>query len=260
MQTCSTTGCHSPTKARGLCKRHYDTFLKASKRGGHLKPGDFCRQGHKIEGDNAQYYLNHGIERVRCAQCNRVKPNIKIKIGDVCIYGHKIEGENAYWIASPDGSKRLRCRQCANERRARYIEANKETKEFQERLKANRATSKERKQQGARADSYDKILTVQAGKTNGSYGGLRYLNLNRRAQVAWESLEQKFAEVRSFCYESPAEYIDYDEENPPSKEHAFNLCNGCPMLVECARLASAYKPPIGVWGGEVWEDGKVMYK
>jgi hypothetical protein len=30
------------------------------------------------------------------------------------------------------------------------------------------------------------------------------------------------------------------------------------MLVECARFANAYQPTVGIWGGEVWKDGKIM--
>jgi len=30
------------------------------------------------------------------------------------------------------------------------------------------------------------------------------------------------------------------------------------MLVECARFANAYRPPVGVWGGQVWRNGKVV--
>jgi hypothetical protein len=35
------------------------------------------------------------------------------------------------------------------------------------------------------------------------------------------------------------------------------LCEGCPLLVECGRFAAAYRPPLGVWAGEVWVDGKI---
>jgi hypothetical protein len=53
-------------------------------------------------------------------------------------------------------------------------------------------------------------------------------------------------------------YIDYEEENTPTAEQAYLMCEGCPVLVECARMANAYKPPLGVWGGSVWINGEIQ--
>lgn len=261
MKVCEMYDCESQVKAKGLCKRHYDAQSKANKRGGYLRAGDFCRRGHKIEGDNVQTYLNHGVERVRCAECNRIKPNVKLQVGDVCIYGHKIEGDNVLWIkSSRTEALGLRCKTCDAGRKERYRQAHKDNKEYQARVRDNRRRSHEKKVEKNRAERYEKILAVEVTKSSGSYTGLRYLNLNKRSQLAWEPLDKKFGEVRSLCYEKPAYYVDYDEETPPSKAEAFKLCNGCPMLVECGRFANAYRPVIGVWAGEVWQEGKVMYK
>jgi len=261
MERCSIDGCHSPTKAKKLCKRHYDAASKANKRGGHLQPGDFCRKGHKIEGDNLQKYLNHGIERVRCAQCNRIQPNVKIQLGDICIKGHKIEGENAHWIAGKNGGdKVVRCKACTAERKSLYYEANKNNKEFQERQRESRRNARDRREQKNREERYEKILEVEITKGSGTYTGLNYLRMTKGAERVWEPLYNMFEKARSFCYNSPANYIDYKEEDTPSKAHAFELCNGCPMLVECGRFANVYRPVVGVWAGEVWKDGKVMYK
>jgi hypothetical protein len=259
--TCETGGCESPVKAKSLCKRHYDAQAAAKRRGGHLKLGDFCRRGHKIEGDNAQTYLNHGIERVRCAECNRIKPNIKLQIGDVCIYGHKIEGDNIHWIKnSKNGLLSLRCKTCDSARKDRYRQAHKDNAEWQAHNREVRRINSDKKKEKSRVERYEKILAVEVTQSSGSYTGLKYLSLNKRNQRVWEPLEEKFSDERSLCYKNPTRYIDYDEDNPPSKKDAFKLCNGCPMLVECGRFASAYKPPVGVWAGEVWQDGKVMYK
>ena len=261
MERCSMEGCFGPTRAKGLCKRHYDAASKANKRGGHLKVGDFCRKGHKIEGENVQTYLNHGIQRIRCAQCNRVKPNGRIKLGDICIYGHKIEGSNAHWIKSQNGGDDvLRCKTCTNARKARYLEANKDNKEFQERARESRRNSKARRMQKNREERYEKILEVEVTRSSGGYTGLNYLRMTKAAERVWEPLHNMFDKARSFCYQNPTNYIDYEEEDTPSKNHAFQLCNGCPMLVECGRFANVYKPVVGVWAGEVWKDGKVMYK
>ena len=262
MERCSTDGCYSPTKAKGLCKKHYDSALKARARGGHLRVGDFCRRGHKIDGDNVQVYLNHGTERVRCKLCNQIKPNVKLKLGDICINGHKIEGENAKWIKTSNNvDKVLRCKTCDNARKQRYYEANKDNKEFIAKARESRRNSQNKKRDEKRLERYERILEVEVTKTSGStYSGLKYLGFNKREQMAWEPLQKKFDETSSFCYESPRDYMDYDSDFPPSKSRAFELCNGCPMLVECGRFASASKPVIGVWAGEVWKDGKVMYK
>lgn len=92
-----------------------------------------------------------------------------------------------------------------------------------------------------------------------NYSQLNYLRLGRRAQKAMKPLQEKFDETRSICYGNPAPYIDYDEEDPPTKEEAFLMCSGCEMLVECGRFAAASKPYMGVWGGEVYYDGKRLY-
>jgi hypothetical protein len=143
------------------------------------------------------------------------------------------------------------------ERQARF----RQTPEYQDYLEQRRIRdSAYRSESQKRADRYDKILAVEVTQTKGSYTGLNYLKLGKRAQRAWEPLAEKFEQTRGLCYRNPAPYIDYEEENTPSPNQAFQLCKGCPMLVECARFASAYKPVIGVWGGEVWENGKVVGK
>lgn len=262
MQRCSTDECYLPTKAGGLCAKHYDAQMKKNRRGGHLKLGDFCRKGHKIEGENAQFYLNHEIERVRCATCNTIKPNMKLKLGDTCVHGHKIEGSNAKWLnigKSPEPV--LRCKTCDVARKNRYREANKDNEEYIKRKREASRRSEEKKRAEKRLERYEKILAVEVTKSSGStYTGLKYLGLSKREQMAWQPLQEKFNETSSFCYESPRDYMDYDSDFPPSKSRAFELCNGCPMLVECGRFANASKPVIGVWAGEVWRDGKVMYR
>lgn len=92
-----------------------------------------------------------------------------------------------------------------------------------------------------------------------AYSQLNYLRLTKRAQRALEPLEEKFDQTRSTCYQNPGPYIDYDEDDPPTKEDAYLICKACDMLVECGRFAAASKPYIGVWGGEVWQDGKRLY-
>jgi hypothetical protein len=97
---------------------------------------------------------------------------------------------------------------------------------------------------------------IEAGKEEQA---LNYLRLSKRAERAAEALQHSMAKQDPNCANNPGPYIDYDEENPPSKQQAYIMCNGCPMLAECARFATAYKPEIGVWGGEVYKGGLPLY-
>ena len=177
---------------------------------------------------------------------------VKVNLGDFCEKGHKIEGENAYYKKrSGRDIVSLSCKICTKakdrERNARY-----------HRTEAGMASQRRaylKRMEKTRSERYDKILANGDALTAGKYTGLNYLKLNKRSQRAWEPLEAKFDQTKSNCYQNPEPYIDYDEENPPTKHEAYKLCEGCPMLVECARFAAAYKPVIGVWGGEVWELG-----
>lgn len=156
-----------------------------------------------------------------------------VQLGDFCDRGHKIVGKNMH-VYTVDGVSYLECAHCSS------------------------ATP----QLGATLsdeERYDGITSLD-GIAGSSYAGLKYLKLNKRAQRAWEPLEKAFDRTRSLCHKKPEAYIDYDEEHPPTPAEAYMLCEGCPMLVECGRFANAYKPVIGVWGGEVWENGKVVKK
>ena len=179
----------------------------------------------------------------------------KVEIGDFCDKGHKIEGDNIlYQKRAKLESYTIRCKVCAKakdrERNARYhrTEAG---------MAANRRAFLKYKEK-TRSERYDKILETELDGTQGKYTGLNYLKLNKRSQRAWEPLEAKFDKTKSKCYQNPGPYIDYDEDDVPFASVAYKLCEGCPMLVECARFAAAYKPVVGVWGGEVYIDGKVV--
>lgn len=175
----------------------------------------------------------------------------KIQIGDFCEKGHKIEGDNVQKYASGGGHIYVRCREC---QRAKDRERNLKYRQSERGSEVWKRNNRKRVEK-SRAERYDKILAVEVAEGGGKYTGLNYLKLNKRSQRAWEPLEAKFDQTKSNCYEKPEIYIDYLEEYPPSKQEAYKLCEGCPMLVECGRFANAYKPVIGVWAGEVWQDG-----
>jgi WhiB family redox-sensing transcriptional regulator len=44
----------------------------------------------------------------------------------------------------------------------------------------------------------------------------------------------------------------------PTPEEAALMCEGCPALMLCREYAQVIKPAFGVWGGQLWQDGKVV--
>lgn len=179
----------------------------------------------------------------------------RVELGDFCDKGHKIEGENVHYQKRAKlESYTVRCKIC---HKAKDAERNARYHRTEAGMAANRKAALKLKDK-SRAERYDKILSSEVEGTQGKYTGLNYLKLNKRSQRAWEPLEEKFDQTTSNCYKNPGPYIDYDEELPPSKQEAYEMCKGCDMLVECARFAAAYKPVIGVWGGERYENGVVV--
>ena len=260
---CNVEGCERVHKAKGMCKQHYNTELARKRRitlGTSLSLGDFCKRGHKVEGGNAQVYessLGHKV--VRCRTCNTAGQRKRNELGGVCMNGHDLTVDNIYRAKNADGTTYLRCLSCktaADKRRwAKHVNSpdyqRKQIERAQRRITGSTLDK-------SRAERYDKILETELDGTAGKYTGLNYLKLNKRSQRAWEPLEEKFDQSKSKCYKNPRQYIDYAEDNVPLASQAYKLCEGCPMLVECARFAAAYKPVVGVWGGEVYIDGRVV--
>jgi hypothetical protein len=259
--SCSFEDCQDDAKVKGMCTRCYARVTTAERRGGYKQVGDFCKKGHKIEGDNAQFYMNHGVERVRCAECNKT-PATRVSIGDKCKYGHIVAGENLSRIKR-DGKEFFRCRECSNERhreRRRRAVENGTIDIIREYEAQRKRESAERRRPSEYAKSLkraDKLLASEVKKGSATFNSLKYLKLGKRASQASQALEDAFDRARAKCYSNPAPYIDYDEGEDPRPIDAYRLCEGCPLMVECGRFAAAYRPPIGVWAGEVWVDGKV---
>jgi hypothetical protein len=257
VRPCKEEGCERDGRSTGQCKTHYNRDHKRAVRNKIIEVGDFCKKGHKIAEGNAQFYLNHGIQRVRCKTCNET-PNNRFKVGSVCGNGHTIEGENIFRQMRA-GSEYIRCRICQVERNARKNATYKFSDAgIQARIRAdaNRALKRtSRSEQSIRADE---LLKLEAAGTAGKFTSLNYLRLTKRAARAHVPLEQAYDRSKSRCYKNPTDYIDYDEELPPTTLMAERMCHGCPMLVECARFANAYQPVVGVWGGSVWKDGKIL--
>jgi hypothetical protein len=258
---CADENCTSENiKANGLCKRCYERAQARKRRlenGITPKLGDYCKKGHKIEGGNAQIYKSKlGNDVLRCRTCNAATTRKKNVIGGVCLNGHDLTVDNTYRHPTQGGLQCLSCKRARDKKRwAEYVNSPEYQRKQIERTRAKQVRVGKDK---SRAERYDAILSGELDGTQGKYTGLNYLKLNKRSQRAWEPLEAKFDRTKSKCYKNPGPYIDYNEDNPPFASQAYKLCEGCPMLRECARFAAAYKPVIGVWGGEVYIDGKVV--
>lgn len=104
----------------------------------------------------------------------------------------------------------------------------------------------------------DRALQNDIRKGSSTFPSLNYLKLTKRQQLAMTPLEDALDSLQPNCKNRPAEFVDYHEDYEPTQQKAYEMCRGCPMLVQCARFASSYKPPVGVWGGQVWRNGKVV--
>lgn len=206
-----------------------------------VQQGDTCKRGHVIDGDNVQHYMNRGAAHIRCKLCNQ-PPRVKATVrGDKCPQGHVIDGHN-YAEKKVGGRIAVYCRRCGRDANRRYLN----------------------KQSGGRRESKDSLVNAQKAadradeliKSGKDENALNYLRLTKRAERAAVALQNAMDKHGSNCKDNPGPYTDYDEDNPPSPIEAYHLCQGCPILLDCARFASAYAPPIGVWGGEVYLDGK----
>ncbi|HLR57528.1 MAG TPA: WhiB family transcriptional regulator [Beutenbergiaceae bacterium] len=47
-------------------------------------------------------------------------------------------------------------------------------------------------------------------------------------------------------------------EHAPDLKRAQSLCGTCPLRVECLQGALEREEPWGVWGGEIFVDGKIV--
>lgn len=57
------------------------------------------------------------------------------------------------------------------------------------------------------------------------------------------------------CAGRPAEFVDY-EYPLPSAEDAAASCERCPLLELCAAHARKRRPSWGIYGGQVWIEGR----
>ena len=206
-----------------------------------VQVGDTCKRGHVIEGDNVQYYKNRGADHVRCRQCNQPPKQRSRKQGDECKHGHLLDGPN-FGERYVNGRKQLYCKACH-----RYSVR----KNAGLALSAGQVERQEEKSHRKASERADAL--IEKGKVDNA---LNYMRLGKRADRAAGALQKKLDTSEPNCAGNPGPYVDYPDDDIPTPMEAYVMCKGCPVLLECARFASAYKPTVGVWGGEVYVDGK----
>lgn len=59
------------------------------------------------------------------------------------------------------------------------------------------------------------------------------------------------------CHEPEAADLFFSER-PADLEQAKVLCTGCPLLEECRRGALERSEPWGVWGGAIFDAGRII--
>ena len=133
---------------------------------------------------------------------------------DHCMKGHILIAENIRWEGGAKGKKRRRCIQCL-------------------RIKAKRQAK-------------NKIDVVEPPAP--------YRPADVSLSNAIDDFEEAKRHLASKCYDSPEEYMDWDE--PPTPEKARELCAGCPLAQACGNYAIAAQEWHGVWGGFVIHEGK----
>lgn len=141
------------------------------------------------------------------------------KLVDHCVNDHELVGDNVrFESAGRNGRRRRRCRECL-------------------RIKARN-----------RASSALPVVDIPVPYRPND------LTLTR----AIEDFEQAQEDVDGFCKGKPEKWMDYEDEDEPSKEEAAQMCDGCPLQKACANFAIAARMPHGVWGGIRIRDGKVL--
>lgn len=233
-----------------------------------IQLGDLCKKGHPIIGDNVQEYLNRGNPHIRCKTCNRT-PVAKKNIGDSCKRGHVIAGDNLL-VRKMRGAESYTCRECSLEASRRYRQSEKflnnpkyvKSRERAERIRlefSNGLRGRAGVKWSAilkRAEDIDKRILDNPYHPN-IIPSLATLDLDKRGKDSLYSLFVALDESKPLCRDDFASYVDYEEADEPSVYEAYEMCAGCPLIVECGRFANASGPEHGVWGGEVWKQGRV---
>jgi WhiB family redox-sensing transcriptional regulator len=78
-------------------------------------------------------------------------------------------------------------------------------------------------------------------------------------KIGLDAVTGTYSDGSSFnlpCHTADPEMYFSDDELAVAE--AKSLCGGCPVRAQCLEGALSRKEPAGVWGGELFEDGRVI--
>ena len=78
-------------------------------------------------------------------------------------------------------------------------------------------------------------------------------------KIGLDAVTGTYSDGSSFnlpCHSSDPEIYFSDDEMEVA--HAKSLCGGCPVRAQCLEGALSRQEPAGVWGGERFEDGRII--
>ena len=196
----------------------------------------------------------------------------RLEIGSTCKNGHLVTEEN-HFVQMRKGVESIGCKKCKRERNRAYQQKSEaykaKRKEYDAKRRRDWKAINAKRVDTNRVAANEAKLEVEVKQGAGNYNSLNYLKLNKRGRDASTPLETAMdAGTRAKCFGMEELWIDYDHQNPdhdesdrstwPSKQLAEAMCHGCPLLRECGRFATATKPRMGVWAGQVWFEGKIV--
>lgn len=136
---------------------------------------------------------------------------------DHCNNDHEMVGANVRWESvGRNGKRRRRCVTCLRERAQR---------------------------QAANA-----IKVVEVPKP--------YRPDDETLTLAIDDFEEAKARVKGKCHGTPGPWMDWEDDDAPTRAEADKMCSGCPLRQACFNYAIAARETHGVWGGEVLIAGR----
>ena len=167
-----------------------------------------------------------------------------------------MEGEN---VRSYAGKTWKRCAACENDRSKARVHVKRDRSHIKSRPK-----SPEQLKQYQAAEislGWRNAKIVEKVDARGNMAGpirYEYLSPKGASLEALNKLNEAMEEIRTPCFDDPKEYMDWDEDSPPSNRRAQDLCFGCPVAKLCEDYGRKSRDR-GVWGGVViLDNGKIQ--
>lgn len=238
-----------------------------------LKGKTKCYHGHEyVEGSySAIPRKNSKTWEITCLICKRLQSKQSYaRIGkrrNACAYGHEYTPENTF---EPEGGTR-RCMTCNPINRCiqkhdltEYpLEIRKSMWAKCPRCPEAPTTQRAIKREERILKESDKLVSMN--KLDYLKQTLDQAQASDNLGFAVESDGRPLCEVPEIRVNAEGKeykyfpHIDYDERTPPGVVEAMKMCFACPVLEQCAEYARTLRPKTGVWGGEVYVDGKITY-